>query len=293
MDERSMIMYKRSMTERRYTVYRETRFRLPGAPERELGLWVDRIGAGGGTLAADRLRVLGQYAAVAVESGEGAFVSEATGRRDARAGDAILLFPGEPATYGGAPWFMRWIVWNGPEAGRIAQRGGLSPAAPVLPGGAAAVIAAVDALGPLMDLEGFPAVLARKRIVLRLLEELLALRAAALPRPSPADRLEQVIRHIGTDPAAAFSVPDLAARCHLGVSQFRRQFRRHTGRGPIEFIITRRLMRAKALLAQGLTIKAAAAQSGFSDVYYFMRLFKRVTGQTAGAFMRHEGLRRA
>jgi AraC-like DNA-binding protein len=269
-------------------VYRETRFRLPSAAERDLSLWVDRVGAGpGGRFLPERLRVFGQFAAVAIEAGTAVFTSPATGKVEVPAGHAILLFPDEPTTYGGAPACQTcWVVWNGPEAAKLARHAGLSPRNPVVRGAAAAVRRAYETLGPLLPAESFDALLERKRLVLGLLAELVRLRQDAAVAGIPAARLHALLQRLADPDTEAAPVPEMARTCHLSEAQFRRLFRRHTGRTPVEFLTARRMARAKELLAHGLSIKDVARRTGYADVFYFMRVFRKATGQTAGGFVR-------
>lgn len=269
-------------------VFRETRFRLPSGPEREMALWVDRIGfAPGGTFSPERLRLLGQFAAVAVDAGRGTFFSPAAGRLTVTTGDVMLLFPDEPSSYGASPdWQTRWIVWNGPEAAKVVRLGDLSPRQPVIRGGLLAVQRAFAGLAPLMQAESFPALLERKRLVLGLLADLLALRQAGADSDPGTNRIAALLKHLDDPDAALRSIPSLAAECHLSASQFRRLFRAHTGRSPVEFLTARRIAQAKELLTQGLPMKDVALRTGYADVFYFMRVFRRTAGQTVGQFVR-------
>ena len=238
------------------------------------------------TITPERLRLLGQFAAVAVESGRGVFFSPATGRIDLIPGDVILLFPEEPTTYGGTGGYQTcWVVWNGPEAATLATHTGFSPRQPLVRGAASAVRHAVASLMPLMQAESFAAVLERKRLLLGLMAELLQRRAAGAGPQDQADRISALLARLSEPGIDAQPVSALAKECHLSVAQFRRLFRRHTGRSPVEFLTARRMAQAKELLMQGLPMKDVALQTGFADVFYFMRVFRTTTGQTAGAFL--------
>jgi AraC-like DNA-binding protein len=265
-------------------VYRETRFRLPGEPERAMGLWVDRIGSASSPGdARERLRVLGQFASVAVETGQGVFDSPVAGRHNVLPGDVILLFPEEPTRYHGNPaWTTRWIVWNGPEAGLIARLGGLSATQPIVRQAGAAVTRTFVAREPLMKAEDFASALERKQHLLGLLQGLF--RHLDRGRVPAQDAMVALVQQLGADDPRRLTVPGMAAQCHLSVSQFRRVFRARTGRSPLAFVIAMRLSRAKSLLASGGTIKDVAQQTGYADVFHFMRAFKKATGQTAGQF---------
>ena len=61
-----------------------------------------------------------------------------------------------------------------------------------------------------------------------------------------------------------------------------RQFRRFLGTSPHRYLVMRRLDRAKALLSEGCSLAAAAADAGFADQAHFTRHFKRTFGMTPG-----------
>lgn len=266
-------------------VVRETRFRTPGGFERECGLWVDRIGcAGEGQRMPRQLRILGQYAAIEIENGAGRLLTGTLGEWDVRPGDAILLTPREPAAYGPiSEWYTRWIVWNGPEAIRLAARLD-SSLKPVLRGGAEPVRRAFFALVPRMDGENLASALERKATLLAMHAGLLRCRSDRRSDASRTAGLERVLAHIQENLGSPLPLSELARICGLSVPHFRRVFRRHTGRCPVEFVTAQRVARAKELLLHGLPIKSVAREVGIPDPLYFMRVFKKATGQTAGRF---------
>jgi len=74
-------------------------------------------------------------------------------------------------------------------------------------------------------------------------------------------------------------IGDLAAMDHLGVSRYRELFHEQMGMSPIEYRIALRIQHAGDLLSQtDLSLAEIAAVSGFSDVFYFGRMFKAKTG---------------
>ena len=74
---------------------------------------------------------------------------------------------------------------------------------------------------------------------------------------------------------------------HCGVTQRRFQdlFRESFHSTPNQYIISCKINLArKLLLAQELSVSQIAELCGFSDVYYFSKLFKKETGQTPSQF---------
>ena len=77
------------------------------------------------------------------------------------------------------------------------------------------------------------------------------------------------------------SIPELAAACNISVSSFRALFTECYGMSPIQYRNRLRIKRAKTLLADGgYTVAEVAAESGFYNVSYFIRFYKKTVGET-------------
>lgn len=268
-------------------IFRQEWFRTPMAQEKALGLWVDRIGQRTGDVSRPKaFRMLSLYAAIAVERGTGVFRTPARGDHEVAAGDAMLLFPDEAALYHAHDaWETRWIVWNGPEAATLEKMGNLKPSHPVIRGGAAAVVTAWRRISPAMAQQDFESLLARKIALLDLIRDLSTLTGSPGPDTAPP-WLPAAMRILAGEGNTPESLHSLARRLHVSPAHFRRRFADHTGTSPKAFQQAQRINRAKELLAAGRSLKDVAATLGFSDVFHFMRQFRRVTGQTAGQFAR-------
>ena len=72
------------------------------------------------------------------------------------------------------------------------------------------------------------------------------------------------------------NLSDLAENIGISTKHFRTLFKKSYGMPPNQYIIALRLNMAVSLISQGnLTISEISALCGFSDVYYFSRLFKK------------------
>ena len=86
------------------------------------------------------------------------------------------------------------------------------------------------------------------------------------------------------------SEKDLAEQLYVTPSHFSRLFKQEEGIGCREYIIARRLERAKNLLCSSdLRVGSIAAAVGYKDVNYFSASFKKYTGKAPGEY-RQQGL---
>jgi AraC family transcriptional regulator len=84
----------------------------------------------------------------------------------------------------------------------------------------------------------------------------------------------------------SLNIEDIAAAVGLNPIHFARQFKRSTGKPPYQFVIEKRVERARELLAADMPIAQVAAAAGFSHQEHLTRVFGRQTGMTPGAYRR-------
>jgi AraC family transcriptional regulator len=111
--------------------------------------------------------------------------------------------------------------------------------------------------------------------------------AAARPRGGlPRHKLRAAIDYIEEHLDTELGLDDLAAVVHLSPFHFARLFKTSTGLPPHQYVIARRVERAKELLRGGdeLTLAQVAARAGFWDQGHFTRHFKRLVGVTPKRF---------
>ncbi len=95
----------------------------------------------------------------------------------------------------------------------------------------------------------------------------------AYQRITPA--LEFVLGRFGEP----LSVKQMAARVHLSVSQFQREFQRLFGMTPSEYLLRVRLLMARRRLEEtSLSVGTIALDCGFYDQSHFTRAFRQATG---------------
>jgi AraC-like DNA-binding protein len=80
-------------------------------------------------------------------------------------------------------------------------------------------------------------------------------------------------------------VDTLSRKAHMSRNEFFKWFRLQFGISPLEYINRERIKLAKQLLgSRNTSVTEAAYQCGFTDVNYFVRLFKKSEGITPGTF---------
>jgi AraC family transcriptional regulator len=107
-------------------------------------------------------------------------------------------------------------------------------------------------------------------------------RDGALPR----GRLRAIVEYIEQHLDAGLTLAQMAAVARLSPYHFARQFKGATGLPPHQYVIARRIERAKQLLQAGrdLSLAQIAVHAGFSDQSQFSHHFKHLVGVTPGRF---------
>lgn len=78
-----------------------------------------------------------------------------------------------------------------------------------------------------------------------------------------------------------FKTEDLLEKSGYAPDYIRQQFKKSTGKTPIEFLKNVRITHAKRLMeiyGKSISIKSISAMCGFSDAVYFSRCFKEISG---------------
>lgn len=71
----------------------------------------------------------------------------------------------------------------------------------------------------------------------------------------------------------------------MSKSALSRAFKTELGVSPVEYVIRERIAYAKQVLQQSKSVKIACFSAGFSDINYFVRLFKQREGITPGRYI--------
>jgi AraC family transcriptional regulator len=131
-------------------------------------------------------------------------------------------------------------------------------------------------------------------LAVHLIRHIAAPRRAARGRdgPLPGGRLRAVVAYIEEHLDASPTLEQMAAVARLSPYHFARQFKRATGLPPHQYVIARRVERARQLLqgSDEVSLARVAARAGFSDQSQFSHQFKRVVGVTPRQFRMSAGI---
>lgn len=87
------------------------------------------------------------------------------------------------------------------------------------------------------------------------------------------------------------TVNGLAEIANQHPDYFSRLFHEHTGERPLQYIHEKRIERAQYLMVTTqMPLSDVAAQVGFENVFYFSKIFKKVTGMPPGKYKRQTDL---
>lgn len=99
------------------------------------------------------------------------------------------------------------------------------------------------------------------------------------------EKLKMTLKYVEEHYPEAIRIDDVAALTFYSKSHFMKFFKEHMGMGFIEYLNDYRLtMAARMLVTETLPVLEIAADSGFENLSYFNRLFKRKYGQTPGEY---------
>lgn len=100
--------------------------------------------------------------------------------------------------------------------------------------------------------------------------------------------INRILGYIEENLSDGIRLDDLAVLSSLSRYHFARSFRESLGETPYQYILKKRIERAKTLLRQPRTAVADIARStGFSDARQFARMFRKITGVSPAEWRRN------
>jgi AraC-like DNA-binding protein len=101
-------------------------------------------------------------------------------------------------------------------------------------------------------------------------------------------RLHFVINHIQENLTESIQVNELCRKAYMSRNLFFKWFREQFGVTPLDYINRERMKMARSLLANPANaVSTVSRLCGFTDVNYFVRVFKKMEGVTPGHYRDH------
>ena len=99
-------------------------------------------------------------------------------------------------------------------------------------------------------------------------------------------KINEIVEFLRQNYTGSYSVDELSELSGLSPSYFRSLFKQLTGLTTVQFQNKLKIDKAKDLIiSHSCNITEAAEAVGFSDVYYFSRMFRKITGKNPSEFL--------
>lgn len=97
-------------------------------------------------------------------------------------------------------------------------------------------------------------------------------------------RVSPILDYIRDNLSSSLTLDQIAGQFYISKHYLCRIFKAATGFSVMEYIIYSRVLRARQLLQEGVSVQQAGELSGFSDNSHFIRTFGHLTGLTPGRY---------
>ncbi|MGD0913708.1 MAG: AraC family transcriptional regulator [Terracidiphilus sp.] len=226
--------------------------------------------------------VLDEFVLLYIKRGRGLLDSRHVRNVRLQPGDVILVCPNEWHRYrpdAETGWEEFWVHFNGDLAQNWRKRDFLKVEHPIIARNMSfALEGFFDAL-----IENSKEQSAAPRLLAGLCHSILGCALSSVGHNEAVSR-EQQIRLVAEyihSHSRKINLAGLAARFGMSYSTLQRLFKRHLGVTPSQYLAQERLSIAKKYLVEtALPLKAIAGELEFSSEFYFMQVFKRLTGMT-------------
>ncbi|MFE4951927.1 AraC family transcriptional regulator [Leifsonia sp. NPDC056665] len=206
-----------------------------------------------------------------------------SGRFGVETGDAVVLPPGYPHSYGAdieRPWTLWWFHVSGPEVAAFLDGAGMNIDGPVRrPASLYQITSLISECLQWMERDQTHASLLAAAGAAW---HALALLATDLARGGGLDRaIDDAAAYLRQHPQSQVRVEELAAMARLSTSYFAALFKERMGMPVLRYQTQLRMSRARELLdTTDEPISVVAERVGYIDSFYFARQFKKIHGST-------------
>ena len=206
-------------------------------------------------------------------------------------GDLFLLRPGQLAEYCASahdPWEYYWVGFNGAFAAKLVQATPFTEQKPFCHASQPqalkeALLNIFNARGPRPENEAAMV----GHLYLFLAELMRQAAESRVHTPSTGSQyVLRAIKYIQFNYSHEITIDDIAKTVGVSRSHLYRLFMTNVGQSPIDYLTAYRIGEACSLLKNSrLSIAEIAASVGFSDKFYFSRVFKKTMGMPPSRFV--------
>ena len=229
-------------------------------------------------------RILRDFSLVYITQGSGMFRVRRSRMLPVKAGDVLLILPGVWHDYHPHPetgWKEYWVMFNGKAAEHLVYQLALPQRCPMFHYGIneplhhlfTRMLDVASSMPPQADV-------IHTGLILQLAATIQS-RIQLIREQGDRDEsfVQQAKQRMTEAPEKPFEMRSLARELGVSYSHFRRVFKISTGIPPQQYLLNLRIIRAKQLMeSPGEKLSDVARRAGFSDAYYFSRIFKQRTG---------------
>jgi AraC-like DNA-binding protein len=125
-----------------------------------------------------------------------------------------------------------------------------------------------------------------RSIFIELISSLLLWKSGEGVKFAQIKKVDSVIRYMMKHYADPLSLDALSAKARVSRSYLGSLFKKVTGRSPVDYLIEIRINQAKAMLKDGHQVSEVALKTGFNDLFYFSKCFKKREGISPSGYIR-------
>lgn len=206
------------------------------------------------------------------------------------AGSIFLIRPSELVTYTAdkdSPWEYYWVGFNGTEAHRLINLTPFSSDERVLKIGENNLS---ELLMQIYESRGNSSACEAK--MLGFLYQFLGILMEKSKKKPPKKihtklYIEQATKFISYNYSSDITIEDVAKAAKISPSHLYRVFSSELGMSPTQFLMSYRINEACSILkTENLSIAEVSASVGFSDPFYFSRVFKKIKGVSPRGYLK-------
>lgn len=99
--------------------------------------------------------------------------------------------------------------------------------------------------------------------------------------------IQEVLTYINSNYTQPLKMDQLAKQFGISVSYLSHEFVRFTNRSVYDYILYRRVMLARQMMQDDISLNTIAYQCGFNDYSNFLRMFNKLVGMSPSAYRKH------